>query len=250
MNKINEILQNFETISLSEMDSVKLMNRADTKFVFHKSQLEKILPKIQNYYKVLEVKNNKISTYQTLYFDTNDFKFYYNHHNGKSNRCKIRMRKYVESDLNFLEVKKKNNKKKTNKTRILIDNISPQIEEKHKEFINKSTGIDYQLNESHWNSFQRITLVSKQQLERLTIDINLSFYDKNEKQELNNVVIAEVKQEKKSRSSDFIKLLKYEYIYPLRISKYCIATATLNKYLKRNIFKRKFLQLKKIMNHD
>jgi hypothetical protein len=42
-----------------------------------------------------------------LYFDTDSKRFYHDHHNGKVKRTKIRMRNYVESNLTFLEIKKK-----------------------------------------------------------------------------------------------------------------------------------------------
>jgi hypothetical protein len=32
---IHEVIQHFDPVSLGEMDAVKLMNRTDTKFVFH-----------------------------------------------------------------------------------------------------------------------------------------------------------------------------------------------------------------------
>ena len=58
-------------------------------------------------YNILEVNNDKFSEYESLYFDQEDFKFYNDHHRGKSNRLKIRIRKYKSNGLAFLEVKKK-----------------------------------------------------------------------------------------------------------------------------------------------
>ena len=45
--------------------------------------------------------------YSTLYFDTNDKILYKHHHNKKGNRHKIRMRKYIDSNICFLEIKKR-----------------------------------------------------------------------------------------------------------------------------------------------
>ena len=110
------------------MDSVKLMNRIDTKFVFEIELLKKALQEIKEYYYILEIKGLRMSAYRSLYFDTDEFKFYYEHHNGKTNRNKVRYREYLESGLCFLEVKHKNNKGKTIKKRIKVDKISQQIE--------------------------------------------------------------------------------------------------------------------------
>ena len=57
---------------------------------------------------------------------------------------------------------------------------------------------------------------------------------------------AEVKQAKRNLSSNFIRIIKKERVHPFRISKYCMATATLFPELKRNNFKRKFLHLNKL----
>ena len=99
---INKILTGFNPISLAEMDEVKLMNRSDTKFVFSQKTLLNILPLIQSFYKVLEVDGVRLSSYKSLYYDTDDFQFYHQHHNGKTNRNKVRFREYVDSGLTFL----------------------------------------------------------------------------------------------------------------------------------------------------
>jgi hypothetical protein len=67
---LNDILNEFETISLKEMDSVALMDRTDTKFVFRVDQLPDFLEQIKNDYRILDVKGNRISRYESLYFDT------------------------------------------------------------------------------------------------------------------------------------------------------------------------------------
>ena len=45
---------------------------------------------------------------------------YHDHHNGKLNRYKVRRRRYIDTDTEFLEVKLKNNKKRTIKSRIKL----------------------------------------------------------------------------------------------------------------------------------
>ena len=243
---INKILTEFNPISLAEMDEVKLMNRSDTKFVFSQTTLLNILPLLQSFYRVLEVDGVRLSSYKSLYYDTEDFQFYHQHHNGKTNRDKVRFREYIDSGLTFLEVKHKNNKGKTIKKRVRVNEIQHSLEGENKSFVEKLVGERLNLIPYHWNHFQRITLVHKQQKERLTIDVDFRFQDQNQEGQIEGMVIAEIKQEKKSRTSDFIRMIKKEGIHPFRISKYCIATARLYPKLKRNNFKRKFLHLNKI----
>jgi hypothetical protein len=59
LNKINDILRNYTSISLDEMDDVKLMNRVDEKYVFEYDQIYKILNELSTIYNVLEVKNTR-----------------------------------------------------------------------------------------------------------------------------------------------------------------------------------------------
>lgn len=107
LSKIQEIAESFDPIGLTEMDSVQLMNRVDTKFVFTQNKLIEILPSLKDYYFLLNVQDILLSDYESLYFDDKFFSSYYDHHNGKVDRFKIRYRKYIDSNLSFLEVKHK-----------------------------------------------------------------------------------------------------------------------------------------------
>ncbi|MDA3822817.1 MAG: VTC domain-containing protein, partial [Bacteroidales bacterium] len=117
-NLLEESIANMEAISLEEMDHVKLMRRRDTKFVVPTDKLASIIELVQDKYKVLEIDQQRIHSYQTLYYDTPYLEMYQNHHNGRLNRYKVRVRKYLTSDVSFLEVKFKNNKRETIKKRI------------------------------------------------------------------------------------------------------------------------------------
>ena len=63
---------------------------------------------------------------------------------------------------------------------------------------------------------------------------------------MKHIVIAEVKQERMSRSSDFMRIAKEMHILPIRISKYCMSALELNPDLKRNRFKEKVLFINKL----
>ena len=232
-------LSRFEKITLSEMDNVKLMSRTDTKFAFNISILPKVLEKLSQFYRVMEIDGDRLHHYKSLYFDTEDRKFYTEHHNRRVNRNKIRFREYVGSGLTFLEIKLKNNKGKTIKKRIKVDSISEKITEKQQEYIDKIIGYTIKVNAKQWIKFSRVTFVHKIQKERLTMDVNLTFNTNEEKGDLKNIVIAEVKQERMSRSSDFMKIVKEMRILPFRLSKYCMSSMQLWPQLKQNRFKEK-----------
>ena len=246
MSNLPSIIADFLPISLDEMDDVKLMSRNDTKFAFKANKISLLLQKILPFYRVLAIDGKLIHDYKSLYYDTDDRKFYIDHHNGRVNRNKIRFREYVGSKLTFLEVKQKNNKGKTIKKRIKVDAISSSLSDKQQKYIDKIIGNPMQVRAKQLINFSRITFVHKTQKERLTMDINLTFENANYNGDMKHIVIAEVKQERMSRSSDFMRIAKEMHILPIRISKYCLTTLFLNPLLKKNRFKEKVLFINKL----
>ncbi len=250
-DQINEVVKSYNAVSLEDMDSVKLMNRTDTKYVFDINKLPLILEDSKEYYSILEISSERQLEYKTLYFDTDDFRMYTAHQNGKLNRYKVRHREYLISNISFLEVKFKNNKGRTIKKRIKRDKIESEFANKSVEFIKKISSLSPDdLKPKLYSNFKRITLVHKEKKERITLDVNLNFnhFESNETIELPFLGIAEVKQDGYSGSSDLIKILRKNKVYPTGMSKYCIGTILLNKQLKYNNFKSKLLTLNKLSN--
>lgn len=249
MSKIETILHEFKPISLAEMDRVKLMNRTDTKFAFSIQKFIEFLESLNQFYDVLEIEKTRTPHYESLYFDDNQFTFFKDHHNGKTNRFKVRIRKYVESEILFLEIKHKF-KGRTDKKRIPTKAFDEAFDEKQRQFLTKQLQSENQLVPTMWNSFQRITLINKTLNERLTFDFNINFHHQNTERNFTNLVIAELKQETLNRNSPFYVLMKNQQIRPYRLSKYCLGSIELygRNQLKFNRFKKKLLHLKKIEN--
>lgn len=240
------IMEQFEPISLEEMDGVKLMNRMDSKYVFTRDQFERIMEEVRKYYRILEIEGKRASRYKTLYYDTPTLDLYYNHHRGKLNRYKIRHRTYVESNTGFLEVKFKSNKGRTIKNRIKKYDVPFSWEDESEQFLNGILPFQPKmLVPVLWINYNRHTLVSKSGKERVTIDLDLEFVRDDHTHKLNNVVIAEVKQDKRE-SSVFAKVMKKYHIREGAISKYCLGMAMVYNDIKKNNFKRKLLSIKHI----
>jgi predicted transcriptional regulator YdeE len=246
LKEIASTIHKFKSISLEEMNAVSLMKRTDTKYIIHVNSLAPILDNLQKEYQVLEIESRRIMNYSSVYFDTPKFKFYFDHHNGKVNRTKIRQRKYVDSDLTFLEIKQKNGKGETNKSRIQIPNFELDFSTTSKKFISETTGQAFDLQPSLWNNFKRITLVSLKDNERATIDIDLTYSMNDAEKRYENMVVVEVKQHRFDRKSMLVKTLKKYKYNPYSISKYCIGIVNLYAHLKYNLFKRKLLKINKI----
>jgi len=247
--KLEDTLGKFSTISLKDMDTARLMNRIDTKYVFHAERLPEILDKAFDPYRILSINDRRIFKYHSLYFDTSGLLTYFDHHNGIRPRYKVRFREYEDTDSIYLEVKRKISSDRTRKSRILVDSIEQELSEKSAGFITEKSPLDpAELQPSLQTIFRRFTLVGNGSPERITLDIDLSFRQENKETTLPFLCICEVKRPGASGSSDFMKILKANYIYPRSSSKYCLGTILLNEGIKYNRFKSLILYINKLEN--
>jgi len=242
---IDKALSLFQSHGLNDLDAANLMNRVDSKFILPISFLPDVLAQLKTHYSVLEINNKRISAYHNQYFDTPDMTLYQDHHNGKLNRYKVRRRLYVDTNTSYLEVKLKNNKKRTIKSRIKLTGQSAEYTRCAK-FIEEQMQINVNnmnlrhLDISQQGGYKRIALANEAQAERLTLDFDLWYQDRrgNNNVKLPGFFIAELKQNKKSKRSPFYQLMSANHIFPTSFSKYCIGCALLYKSsIKSNRFK-------------
>ena len=114
-------LEALRPITLEEMEGIKLMNRIDSKYLTDEATLLHILDRAAEAgYRVLVTEGMRISPYDSVYYDTAGLRMFYDHHNRRLVRQKVRTRSYVNSGDTFLEIKRKNNKGRTKKKRMGI----------------------------------------------------------------------------------------------------------------------------------
>jgi hypothetical protein len=244
---LNNTLNSFNSVSLSEISSVSLLNRVDTKFLMPKDQLVDFLENLKNHYFIVEIDKLRTLPYNTLYFDTEDLYYYHEHHRGKLNRLKFRNREYVNSGTVFNEIKKKSNRGKTKKSRIKRADFNLNFDEEFKSFAEKKfSDSNLELLPSLEVKYNRITLVDKDFSERMTIDVGLNFSFENEKSSFEKLVVIELKRDKNGGSSAGQKLLKEFRCKQTGFSKYCIGVATTHKNIKQNNFKQKLRMVDRI----
>lgn len=248
---ITQILATYSSISFESLSKLKLFNRVDRKFVFSLRDFNAILKKLADDYFVVTVNGALMSNYKTQYFDTSDFSMYTQHHNGKLNRYKVRLRSYVDSDSHFFELKFKDNSGRTHKSRIAIDGHLMQNDEKVINFLDQNSPFKIShLLPSLMVDYHRITLVNKQMTERLTLDINLKFsIDNDHSVFYDNIVIAELKQGRSS-VSPFIDTMNDLRVKKLSLSKYLLGMASLNKIIKTNNYKDKIRYVEKFQSNN
>ena len=249
---MDELLSTYAPITLDEMSGIKLMNRTDTKFVTTVDRLRLLLESARHDYRAQEIGGKRIARYYTAYFDTPDNNMYIVHQNGHAGRQKLRIRSYVDTGQNFLEVKTKNNHGRTKKKRVDMEGFDPTApdhgirflrqDEQYRSydaFLRKHLRYDPTVLTEHLeNHFDRITLVNKAKTERVTIDSGLCFHNiqTGRDMDLTGLVIIELKRDG-LQPSPILGMLRELRIKPCGFSKYCMGSALTNPSLKRNNFK-------------
>jgi hypothetical protein len=194
----------------------------------------------------MEIKDRIQFSYSSCYYDDENYATYFAHHQGRRNRFKVRVRKYVDSNLLFFETKFKGQRGLCNKHRINADElIMPQIQqqyndliqEKHKFYYHKA--LDLVLKPSLIVNYKRCTLVALKGGERVTIDFNLEFLNPNDNKDSvkigNDFIIVETKSvDGKGFTDTSLHNLKIRQAE--RCSKYCLGLNLTHAVTKNNRF--------------
>ena len=246
--RLESLAADFAPISLKQMDAVALLNRIDTKFVMSTGQLLNALAALQDDYWMLAIQGQRLNHYRTLYFDTPGFELYHAHVNGRAERYKVRSREYTDSHLSFMEVKHKTRKDRTIKERLSTAQPVMQIDADLTDWLHDVSPLDGgTLEPKLWNTFTRLTLVSRQLCERVTLDVDLTFYTADKAAHLNGLAIAEVKMDANHGASPFLAQMRAQKIRRQGFSKYSIGVAMLYDQVKKNALKPKMLWIEKMM---
>ncbi len=249
------IIGDFRSIELSQMDSIRLMNRIDTKYLTDAGTMEKVLERALDCgYLAFDLDGKRIHGYRSLYYDTPSLQMYLDHHNKRLVRQKLRTRCYETSGRTFLELKSKNNHGRTKKKRIEIAPERYRMASIDDDAISRwlDGRMKYERTEmspSLETLFSRITLVNPEKTERSTIDFDLRFNNarRGTSADMGDLVIVEVKQDGNVPSRLRNILLECR-VKPIRISKYCIGTAMTDDNAKSCRFKQKIILINKMRN--
>lgn len=245
--RIKESLKKLAPITLEEMESIRLMNRTDTKFVTSKEKLAELLELAVGKYYAQYTSGSKIASYKTTYWDTDDHHFYMDHHNGRAPRQKVRVRTYMDSGVTFLEVKTKNNHGRTKKKRVSVPGQG-QIQGEADFLYERARCTTSDIHETVQNNFHRITLVNYGKTERLTIDFDVRFhnFETGKDAGTGQLVIVELKRDG-NVFSPILDILRQLRIKPSGFSKYCIGSVMTNPGLKHNLFKPKLVRISRLI---
>ncbi|YCI06117.1 polyphosphate polymerase domain-containing protein (plasmid) [Ensifer sp. D2-11] len=234
----------FEPISLDTLNAkAAMLERLDNKYVVGAAVLSRAATELALHFDVLEINGRRSFTYETCYFDGADRQSYFDHHQGRRRRAKVRIRKYLEADLCFVEVKLKDKRGATIKKRlpydpgkfgVLDDAALGYVDRVY--FDQYGQHFPYELSRVIDMRYVRMTLVAKEGGERMTIDGQLHFFAPGSSHAVrDDRFILETKSANGNGIAD--RLLRTLHQHPTRnCSKYCTGIAILNQTKKHNKF--------------
>jgi VTC domain len=241
----------FAPISLKQLEANSgMLERIDNKYVVNQDVLRLAVPELARHFDILEIDGRRNFTYDTCYFDDAESRCYFDHHQARKKRVKVRMRKYLEAGLCFVEVKLKDRRGMTVKKRLRcpMDKYGT-LDETALTFVNDVYQSLYKRVFPHDISrnldmrYQRLTLVAKKGGERMTLDNRVRFLMDGEAREVDErLFIIEAKSAKGNGIAD--RILRRLHQHPTKhVSKYCTGLATMSGGLKQNNFLRALKRL-------
>ena len=176
--------EGFDAIDLAGLNAkADMLRRLDNKYVVDIATMTGAAAEFTKHFDVLEIEGRRAFTYETCYFDSEGHACYYDHHRGRRQRAKVRIRNYLEADLCFVEVKLKDKRGVTIKKRMPYDPAKfGKLDDTAMAYVRAcfrdlyKMEFPYELRRSLDMRYQRITLVAKQGGERMTIDNGLQFF--------------------------------------------------------------------------
>ncbi len=240
---IKSALHGFAPLSLEDLNAkAAMLERLDNKYIVPASLLQPALESFAALFDVLEIDGKRAFTYATTYYDDASLRGYYDHHQGRRKRCKVRVRDYVDAGFSYLEVKLKDKRSITIKKRLRLEKPETGLNDAAMDFVETCHTDMYtdpfakSLKPVIGMEYERITLVAKEGGERMTIDTALRFAGADVACAVRpDMFIIETKSARGNGIAD--KILRAQHIHPtLRCSKYCIGMAATGQVRQKNRF--------------
>ena len=235
----------FDSIGLDGLnETAAMLQRLDNKYILDGDALERALPALREAFDVLDIGGQRAFSYESRYFDGPNWPSYFDHHQGRRKRAKVRTRRYLDSGACFVEIKLKDGRGSTVKHRAPCDNAAfGTLDEGALAHVRTcyramyQVDMPYDLARTLDTFYTRMTLVARHGGERLTIDNGLRFLLDGRVRDVDDrLFILEAKSENGNGLAD--RLLRALRQHPVKhCSKYCIGMALLQDGLKHNRFR-------------
>ena len=224
-------------IDLDEMNKyAKLQTRIDRKYIVTPEICNALLANADVNGRVLEINTQRNTPYQSVYFDTPNLDLHKAAAYRRRPRFKARTRYYKQTNTAMLEVKTKDGRGKTVKSRTEYDpTMLDVLTEEARQYITSIAGatkIVSNLQYTLTTQYQRTTIVDLHTQTRITCDEFLTCTDRENNTLSFPMIILETKSSQ--HPSPFDMWLWNNRHRPTRISKYCTTLAVLHPDLPSN----------------
>lgn len=233
-----ELTSGFSPITLAELDAVAaLQTRVDRKYLLRIADVPLLLRSLPVATRVLDINGCRSFGYMSTYFDSPDLRSYHDAARRRRHRFKVRTRLYTDSGLCLLEVKTRDGRRHTVKSRMpYAASDRDRLTADGRRLVSTATGTTRWANELHPSSvtrYERTTLLLPQEQTRVTIDVGLAVgLPGAETVPVPGVAIVETKGGRAPTGAD--RALWELGHRPVRVSKYATGLALLRPDLPSN----------------
>lgn len=240
-----QLFAGFRAVSLDELNAkAAMLERLDNKYVVRGPVLAEAAAELSAHFDVLEIDGRRAFRYETCYFDDPERHSYHDHHQGRRQRMKVRVRHYADAGLCFVEVKLKDKRGMTVKKRMPYDprkyglldaDALAHVQRAHQALYGRP--FERVLEPSLRMSYRRVTLVAREGGERMTIDSDIRFLaGPDDFGPEPGVFIVEAKSAHGHGLADAI--LRRHHQHPTNAcSKYCVGLSVVGEVQKYNRFR-------------
>jgi hypothetical protein len=116
----HEVATRFAVAHPALADTRSLQHRVERKFLLAERSLASLLPHLQGAFSVLPAGRQLWARYESIYFDTASLASFHAHRCDRRPRVKVRVRRHLDRQLAFLEVKRKEVSGRTSKYRLSL----------------------------------------------------------------------------------------------------------------------------------
>ncbi len=233
-------------ISLDDVtEAAGLLTRLDRKYLIQADLLAELYEATEGF-QILTIDGLSCFTYESVYFDTQELLSFSGAVTGRRRRFKVRTRRYLESELCFVEVKTQGIRDTTVKVRCAHPfhaslDLSPSVSFADRCLDGRTNVAD--LHPLLRTSYRRATLANTARGERVTIDVDVTAELVNGQRsiDLSSWVVVETKSGSAATSVD--RWLWSRGIRPSRVSKFGTSLAMMEPTLPRNKWHRTIQRL-------
>lgn len=236
-----------EPVTLDELNrSAALLTRVDRKYVLTAAEADAFVLGLPRDARVLEIEGRRRFGYHSTYFDTPALTCYLGTAHRRRRRYKVRTRRYLDTDLQFLEVKTRR-AGATVKHRVPWEEPIRRLDGDARRYVIDALGeeqlrLDGDLAPVLDVTYTRSTFLMPHGAARATVDTHLEWFDRQtgDERSADGLVIVETKSGSGPSAAD--RVLWGRGHRPVAMSKYATGLATLRPDLPHNRWRRLLTQ--------